>query len=148
MKLYRQGVQAIIHDGKDNFLLLQLVSYGNNDWNFPGGGKENTDKTILDTLYREISEELAIQKDDLIVEKKCNVIKYDFPEAIRRGETDYHGQEKQVFWVKFIGNKENITIQEEEIRELEWVNVNELPKYLNFNGQYESFLEAKDIAEK
>jgi len=35
---YRQGIHAIVLDKDNNILLVQKQGYGENQWDFPGGG--------------------------------------------------------------------------------------------------------------
>ena len=51
---YRKKSSALIFDKDGDFLIVQLIDYGANDWNFPGGGVENGE-----------TEEEAILKDYL-----------------------------------------------------------------------------------
>ncbi len=54
---YRKGANAIVIDKNNQFLLIQKVRYGNNQWDFPGGGmdeEENCETAVL----RELQEEL------------------------------------------------------------------------------------------
>jgi putative (di)nucleoside polyphosphate hydrolase len=144
---YRKGVLGIIIDSDNNFLIVNLVTYNPNEWNFPGGGREK-DETAENALCRELKEELNIDKEDLeILGMSKQPIKYDFPRAmiennIKHGRK-YKGQIKEQFIVRFHGDK--IKIQEEEIVKYKWVSFGELQKYLIFKNQYET---SKDAIEE
>jgi 8-oxo-dGTP pyrophosphatase MutT (NUDIX family) len=51
--LYRKKSIAVIFNDKNKFLVDQLVSYGENDWNFSGGGIEKGE-TEEQGLLREL----------------------------------------------------------------------------------------------
>lgn len=141
-KNYRKGVLAIIVDQQDQFLIVQLQSYYKTDWNFVGGGAEESE-TPEENLRRELFEELGITNTDYeIISKSPKPQQYDFPEPVlKQNGVLYHGQVKEQFLVRFKGNKNKIILQEEEIREHKWVSFSELKNHLNFPGQYDNALQ-------
>jgi ADP-ribose pyrophosphatase YjhB (NUDIX family) len=62
--MYRKGVSAIIINKKDEFLLVNLESFEDRYFAIPGGGVEQGE-TLENVVYREISEELNIEKKSL-----------------------------------------------------------------------------------
>lgn len=133
-------VNAVILNSMNHILLLQLVNYGDTDWNTPGGGIEEGE-TPEEALIRELQEELGTDKFE-IVEKSKIKNKYDFPDFVvvqqlKKGNK-YKGQEQAQFIVSFLGEDEEIKIQEEEIRAYKWVNYEDLEAHLNFPGQWEN----------
>lgn len=137
-KIYRKGVFAIIINQENKFLLVQLNAYGDNEWNFVGGGREG-DETSEENLYREIKEELGLDLTQFImIGKSSHVYQYDFPEPILKDDgVTYDGQIKEQFVVRFIGKDSGIKIQEDEIRKYKWISVKDLQSHLVFNNQYE-----------
>lgn len=138
--VYRKKVNAVILNSMNHILLLQLVNYGDTDWNTPGGGIEEGE-TPEEALIRELQEELGTDKFE-IVEKSKIKNKYDFPDFVvvqqlKKGNK-YKGQEQAQFIVRFLGEDEEIKIQEEEIRAYKWVNYEDLEAHLNFPGQWEN----------
>lgn len=140
---YRDKSLGIIVDKDKNFLLVQLHSYGENDWNFPGGGIEDGE-TPEQALLRELSEELG-SKNFKILAKSKKQIEYDWPDFIivkdikkRNGKT-FRGQRQNIFLVEFTGDKDEIKPDPEEIRHIKWVRKDELKDYLNFPSQKEIF---------
>ncbi len=142
---YRLGIMAVIFNEAKEFLIVQSIGYTENDWNWAGGGKEG-DETAEENLIRELKEELGQDKSKFkIISKSKYAIQYDFRDEFTKEnpmdpEHPYTGQKKEIFLVKFIGNKEEIKIQPDEIRELKWVAFDELKNHLLFPGQYQDFL--------
>ncbi|MFH1590059.1 MAG: NUDIX pyrophosphatase [archaeon] len=63
------GVGTIIFRKKDDtweFLVMKRISKIGGFWQVPGGGVEKTDKTLLDTAYREVFEEAGIKKEQVL----------------------------------------------------------------------------------
>ena len=141
---YRQGVIAYIYDADGNFLLVNLKEYKENEWNFVGGGKDEGEND-QQALFREIKEELNLDPTDFTCIHQCEEpLKYDFTDAgieegIKRGRL-FRGQIKEQFFMKFIGDKKKIKIEEDEINKGEWVRASDLEKYLIFPDQYIYFI--------
>jgi putative (di)nucleoside polyphosphate hydrolase len=138
---YRQGVNAFVVDSDNHFLLVNKRTYGENQWDVPGGGLEKGE-TLEEGVLRELTEELGIA--DFKVLKECSLInRFEWPvESQERGfeiyGTWHRGQEKHQFLVRFIGNKENIKIQEAEIKQIKWVSYSQLQNHLVFKNQWET----------
>jgi len=138
---YRNGVNGIVVDKDNNFLLVQKLSYGDNQWDFPGGGLEEGEDG-KGALLRELQEELGTNKFEIIKKSKY-VNKFEWPlEVIKRtfakkGKT-YRGQQKVQFLVKFIGSKDEIKKQDEELKQIKWVKYKDLKKHLIFENQWQN----------
>lgn len=136
---YRKGVLAYIFDDNHKFLLLQPISYKENEWAILGGGGEKGE-TELENLYREINEEIGLSEIDYaIVGRSRNSIKYDFPKSffLKKPDVKYKGQIKVQFLLKLTASKSKISINTNEIKTYKWVPINELKEHLIFPGQYE-----------
>src|SRR3989304_5568557 len=77
MNFYRKKVAGIVTNGQGEFLVVQLVNYGKDDWNIPGGGVESGE-TEETTLLREFKEELGIDEFE-ILKKGKNASTYNWP---------------------------------------------------------------------
>lgn len=136
--MYRKGVSALIVNGNQEFLLVNLNSFEEKYFAIPGGGVEE-DETLEDAVYREIQEELGIIKKSLeLVGRSDLALKFTFkvPKIDKVGK-EYLGSERYFFGFNFIGDETEIKLQEEEVRAYKWVKFSDLNKYLLFDGQFE-----------
>lgn len=136
--LYRKKSIAIIFDDKNEFLVDQLVSYGENDWNFSGGGIEKGE-TEEQGLLRELQEELGRNKFEIVFKSK-NLVTYNWPwrviiQRIIKKHEVYLGQSQRQFIVKFVGKKSDIKPDLSEIRKIKWIKRSEFKNYLRFSNQ-------------
>ncbi|OGM30237.1 hypothetical protein A2630_03370 [Candidatus Woesebacteria bacterium RIFCSPHIGHO2_01_FULL_44_10] len=144
---YRKKVAAVVIDGKGNFLIVNLKTYSEKDWNFPGGGID-PGETEEEALLRELTEELGTNQFQ-IVKKSKQTLKYDFPDFMLarilkdRGET-WKGQIIRFFLVMFTGEKD-ILPNENEIRRIKWVKYRQLKEHFLFPDQWQ--IAKKTIAE-
>lgn len=138
---YRRGVHAIVLDKDSNILLVQKQSYGDNQWDFPGGGVDEGEDP-KDAVIRELREELGSNVFEIIKESPF-IDRFEWPEEAQHRGFNKHGkwwrgQEKHQFITRFNGNKDEIAIQKEEIRKIAWVPYSQLENYLVFEGQLEN----------
>lgn len=141
--MYRKGVSALIFNKKDQLLLVNLESFSEKYFSVPGGGLEEGE-TLEKAVYREVAEELGIQKDSLeLVGKSSSPLQITFKEIklIRDGK-EYQGSERYFFGLRFTGDDSEIKIKEGEVRAYKWVAFAELEDYLLFDNQL------KDTKEK
>lgn len=145
-KPYRQGVNAIVIDKENNFLLVQKNSWEDNMLTVIGGGREG-DETPEENLYRELLEEIGAEKNDLeILGISSHNIEYDYPEDLssKINGGKYRGQSYKQFVVRFIGDKDKLIFNPEEFRGHKWVKADELQKYLVLPNQYHIHKQAID----
>lgn len=137
-KLFRKGVSALIINNKNEFLLVNLEAFENHFFAIPGGGLEKNE-SITDAIYREIQEELGIDKQSLELVGICKKpLQFRFKtKKLYRDGIEYDGSERHFFGFKFTGNESEIKLQAGEIRSYKWVSYNNLKDYLLFDNQLE-----------
>ncbi len=140
--MYRKGVSALIINQKNELLLVNLESFQLQYFAIPGGGIEKGESRE-DAVYREIQEELSIQKDSLIYIGKSEIpVVIEFKEIkLSRDGIEYIGSERYFFGFVFTGKDNEIVSQPEEIRTYKWVAFKDLKYYLLFNNQLEETTE-------
>lgn len=134
---YRKAVTGYVIDKDKNFLLIQNIHYPKPHWRPPGGGIDGGEDAES-ALIRELREELGTDKFNIIA--KSNLLnKYDFPDEVnKRFGYKWRGAERIQFLVKFTGKMSDIKLNKNEIKNVKWVSLNELPKYFNFPAQLAS----------
>lgn len=137
-KPYRKGVNAIVIDKDNNFLLVQKCKYKDNEWNVLGGGRDEGE-TREQNLFRELNEEIGAEKDDFKIIGASNYqIKYDYPadtaSKIHGGK--YRGQSYEQIVLRFVGSKDNLKFNPEEFKKHKWVKLDRLKEHLIFPSQY------------
>lgn len=137
-KPFRLGVNVIIVDRDNNFLVIQKNAYKNNEWNFVGGGREEGE-TLEQNLFRELEEELGAKKDSFeMIGVSSYKNEYDYSielsEKLHGGK--YRGVSYEQVVLKFVGNKNDLVFTQEEFRTHKWVKGAQLKKLLVFPNQY------------
>ena len=136
--MYRKGVSALIINTKNEFLLVNLISFEEKYYAIPGGGVEENE-TLEDSVYREIKEELGINPSSLEkIGASANPLKttFKFPKINKKGK-EYIGSERHFFAFRFTGSDDEIKLAENEVRAYKWVPFSDLNKYLLFDNQLE-----------
>ena len=137
-QLFRKGVSALILNEKDEILLVNLQSFETKYFAIPGGGIE-TGETLEEAVYREIKEELGLDRDSLNLEGVCNepLLIHFKTNKLNRDGVDYDGMERHFFGFRFVGDDREIKLQDEEVRSYKWVTFVDLKDYLLFENQLE-----------
>ena len=137
-QLFRKGVSALIINDKNEFLLVNLESFETRFFAIPGGGLESGE-TLEETMYREIKEELGIEKQFLeFLGTSKEPIQFLFKtRKLDRDGVTYDGSERHFSALRFIGKDSVIKLQEGEIRTFKWVSFDNLKDYLLFDNQLE-----------
>ncbi len=137
----RKKVAAVIFNNDKQVLLVQLQSYGEEDWNIPGGGIDEGEEPEV-AIKRELFEELGTDKFE-VLEKSDVIIEYEWPDfvvakrLVKEGKT-YKGQTQMQFVARLIGKDSDIKLQASEIRKYKWVDYKDLEQHLNFPNQWEN----------
>ena len=137
---YRNKVSGIITDNENKFLIVQLVDYSENHWNWPGGGMEEGE-TPKETILRELFEELGTNEFE-IVKSSSIVNKYEWPnwiiarDIIKQKPAIYRGQEVIHIKLNFLGNSSDIKPDPGEIRLAMWVYYKELESHFVIPNQW------------
>jgi len=143
---YRKGVNAIVIDKDNNFLLVQKNDYKDNEWNFLGGGGEEGE-TMKQNLFRELNEEMGSERSDFeIVGTSTHKIEYDYPPdtVLRLHGGKYRGQSYDQVILRFVGKKNKLIFTTKEFKAHKWVKAKNLVKHLTFANQYKNHKKAID----
>ncbi len=98
---YRKAVGAILMNNEGLTYLFQRMDFPESWQSIEGGMNEGEE--ALDAAYREVKEEVGIEKNKLeLISQTKDFIKYNFPNnQIKHG---FIGQEKKFFLFKFLGD--------------------------------------------
>ncbi len=135
---FRQRISAVVMDKNENFLIVQLTSYGENDWNFSGGGIEEGEKPE-EAVLRELKEEFGTDKFEVVKRSEYKAV-YDWPNWLIASDIInkrkiFRGQEVTFFLIKFFGQKKDVKPDPKELRKVKWVKYSDIKKYFNFPWQ-------------
>ncbi|OGM29503.1 hypothetical protein A2630_00725 [Candidatus Woesebacteria bacterium RIFCSPHIGHO2_01_FULL_44_10] len=137
---HRDKASGVITNSDGKLLIVQLTTYGEGQWNFPGGGiedNESEDQTIL----RELKEELGTDKFE-IVRKSRYIEKYEWPpfviaKRLKAEKRTWRGQRVRYFLIKFLGNDKDLKPDSGEIEKIKWIKKEELKGHFIFPKQLE-----------
>ena len=122
---YRPNVAMVVINSMNKVLICRRKN--TRTWQFPQGGIDNGED-IKKAMYRELSEEVGLSKDDVsLVGESEGTITYDIPKTIRSKVLGgkFKGQEQKWFLLKL--NKDNCEIKLDneafpEFDKYEWVS--------------------------
>ncbi len=136
--MYRKGVSALIINENKEFLLVNLESFEEKYFAIHGGGLKE-DETLEDAVYREVQEELGLEKSSLeFIDKSSTPVFFKFKVIkMSRDGKEYTGSERHFFGFRFIGSDDEIKLQESDVRTFRWVPFAKLKDYLLFDNQLE-----------
>lgn len=98
---FRRAVGAIVLDKNNNIICFQRSDFPES-WQEPEGGIDNNE-TPVEALYRELYEEINLDKNDFeIIKETKKFIPYLFVDGQKFG---YDGQEKKFFLIKLNKDK-------------------------------------------
>ena len=122
---YRPNVAMVVINSTNKVLICRRKN--TRTWQFPQGGIDNGED-IKKAMYRELSEEVGLSKDDVsLVGESEGTITYEIPKTIRSKVLGgkFKGQEQKWFLLKL--NKDNCEIKLDneafpEFDKYEWVS--------------------------
>ena len=134
--MYRKGVSALIMNKENKFLLVNLQSFNEKYFAVPGGGLKKGESTD-NAVYREIQEELGLDKKSLALCGKCErPVFVTYKEIqLQRDGIHYEGSERYFYGFRFTGDDSEIILQVNEVRTYQWVAYSNLKDYLLFDDQ-------------
>lgn len=98
MEEYRKGIGAIVLSKDNKIIAFQRYDFDKN-WQGVEGGCDSKEEP-RETLFREIKEEIGLDKTDYNIIKEFNeFIPYKFPDGIKKG-INSTGQKKKFFLIK------------------------------------------------
>lgn len=125
----RQAVGAVVFQNDEYLLVHKVKSISSNTdiighWDFSKGGVEESDKDLEMAVLRELKEETGSNKYRIISrfnEKIC----FTFPKGHK-----YDRQETVMFYVEYLGDREDLKSQDEEIDEIKFFGKHDLMETL------------------
>ncbi len=127
-----------IENGVIKFLLAQETD---NNWGLPGGAKEIEDVNLIDTIQRELKEELGLEPSDYFL-KESNVkreFEYNHFQSSRFGK---HGI--VVFFIINLKENSNFKVSN-ELKSINWFTKEEAIEKLTFDHIKEGFMEVNNL---
>ena len=122
---YRPNVAMVVLNNSNKVLICRRKN--TRTWQFPQGGIDNGED-IKKAMYRELSEEVGLSKDDVsLVGQSEGTITYDIPKTIRSKVLGgkFKGQEQKWFLLKLKKDNSEIKLDNEafpEFDKYEWVS--------------------------
>lgn len=141
---YRNNVASVtFKDGK--FLVVHHPYWPENFWKFPQGGRDDDEPEDV-ALKRELLEELGTDKFKIIT-KSQHANQYDWSDDIvEKAGYRWRGQIQAFYLVEFVGNDQDILLDEEEVDSFKWVNKDELFTLIDHDDK--NFFNYKNTIEK
>lgn len=124
---FRPNVAICVRHTDGTILIAKRCDLDNH-WQFPQGGIELGD-SVCETAYRELAEEVGIEKKDITHIKETNEThSYIWPK--NTPETTFHlyyqGQKQTIVIAEYIGKKDAIKVDNGEFCEYTWVTTDML----------------------
>ncbi len=125
MSAYRPNVAVILEDTDTAEILVCERADHPGCWQFPQGGVDEGED-LLGALFREVEEEIGLDRSAYTVEACRTGYRYDFPDGQLR-DGIYRGQEQTYFLCRFLGGREDIDLELEdpEFRAARWIRPGE-----------------------
>ena len=129
----RVGVGAVVLNKENKIFVGKRRDFQKNDkWQMPQGGV-NQGEDLLSALKRELKEETSIKSIEILKELD-DWTEYELPSYLlgKIWKGKYRGQKQKWFILKFIGDDNEINLQNShpEFIEWKWVEPESLPKII------------------
>jgi putative (di)nucleoside polyphosphate hydrolase len=126
--MYRPNISCVIFrekfPGEREYLIVQKPRE-HNAWQFPQGGIEKGESAEI-AARRELEEELGTNKF-ILLKKSSHVYFYKFPSGETRD--GFEGQKQMYYWIRFVGDDNDIVIDTEELKEYAWISEEKISAY-------------------
>tara|TARA_Y100000590_G_scaffold21381_1_gene24805 strand:+ start:5179 stop:5649 length:471 start_codon:yes stop_codon:yes gene_type:complete len=126
----RLGVGVVLLNDENKVFVGRRIDNPKNFWQMPQGGV-NEKENLLDAAKRELEEETSI-KSVKFLGKTNGWLQYYLPKNLlgKIWEGKYGGQKQKWFFMKFLGNNDEINVktQKPEFLDWKWIVSTELPK--------------------
>jgi putative (di)nucleoside polyphosphate hydrolase len=120
----RKAVGAVVVKNNEYLLIHKVKNSDHRSidgyWDFPKGGVEKLDKDLESAIFRELKEETGSNKYRIIDKFKTKIC-FEFPKAYK-----YDTQETVMFYIEYLGDREDLKSQDEEIDEVKFFDKDEL----------------------
>ncbi len=144
IEMLRRAVGAIVFHGnkflivhKSNINTLEGKQMIKGEWDFIKGGIEESEK-LFDALLRELQEETGSIEYNVIKEFH-EKIRFDFPDEIKE-KIGYTKQETTMFLVEFLGDKNALHPNDDEISNITFVEEDKVVEILTHQNTRDYFI--------
>jgi putative (di)nucleoside polyphosphate hydrolase len=122
---FRAGVGAVVLDDHCRILVLKRKGVSDNSWQLPQGGIGGNELPV-EAIYRELSEETGLARDDLeIVKTISEWLVYELPPTFRNPKVGW-GQAQRWFLCRLLAPHIKVHPDQIEVTEADWVTPNQL----------------------
>ena len=125
---YRQGVGIMLVNKEKKIFVGKRID-NRAAWQMPQGGVDQ-DENIVDAAKRELKEDTGVSSIK-IIKKSDKIYTYDLPDYLlgKIWKGRFKGQEQTWFLAQFLGEDEEINLDQKnaEFKKWKWVNIDELP---------------------
>ncbi len=137
-KTYRGGIAILYRKNGGLLQFLVVQNSGTGNITFVSGAKEESDRSEMDALNRELQEELELSE---AVELQQTEVRHEFVFGPKKKDRAGSHGSYQVFLADVSGISDSIT-HTEELREIKWLSKDEVLDTLSFSDLKEVFIKA------
>jgi len=124
MITFRENVAAFIVNSRNEAFLIKRADSRQDHWQFPQGGVDKGE-TAQEAVLREVKEETGIENVQ-IIGMSPDKNKYEFPEKWHKLNNGFKGQSQTIFYLKYLGNGNDIVLDKEEACASSWVHIDDI----------------------